>query len=43
MQGTLSGGLLVAVFVAVAAFALLVLVRLARISRPGRPKAGPGD
>ena len=42
MQGMLSGGLLVAVFLAVAATALLVLVRLWRISGPGRPKAGPG-
>lgn len=42
MQGMLSGGLLVSVFLAVAAIALLVLVRLRRISGPGRPKAGPG-
>ncbi len=42
MQGMLSGGLLVAVFLAVAAIALLVLVRLLRISGPGRTKAGPG-
>jgi hypothetical protein len=43
-----SGGLLVAAFAAVAAFALLVLARLVRISGTGRggtgrQKAGPGD
>ena len=41
MQGMLSGGLLAAAFVAVAGAALFVLVRLFRISRPGRPQAGP--
>jgi hypothetical protein len=41
MQGMLSGGLLVAVFLAVAAIALLVLLRLLRISAPGRPEGGP--
>jgi hypothetical protein len=42
MQGMLGGGLLTVVFLAVAAIALLVPVRLARISGPGRrPKAGP--
>jgi hypothetical protein len=43
MQGMVSGGLLVAVFAAVAGVALLALVRLVRISGSGRPKAGPGD
>jgi len=38
----LSGGLLTVVFLVVAAIALLVVVRLFRISGPGRPKAGPG-
>jgi hypothetical protein len=42
MQEMLSGGLVVAVFLAVAAIALLVLVRLFRISGTGRAKAGPG-
>lgn len=42
MQGLLSGGLLVAVFIAVAGTALLVLLRLFRISRPGRDEAGTG-
>jgi hypothetical protein len=37
-----SGGLLAAAFVAVAGAALFVLVRLFRISRPRRPKAGRG-
>ena len=41
MQGMVSGGLLAAAFVAVAGAALFVLVRLFRISRPGRPQAGP--
>lgn len=39
MQGLLSGGLLVAAFTAVAGAALLVLLRLFRISRPGRGEA----
>ena len=43
MQGMLSGGLLVAAFVAVAGFALIVLVRLFRISRPGGGKTRTGD
>ncbi len=43
MQGMVSGGLLVVVFAAAAAFAGLVLVRLFRISGTGRAKAGPGD
>jgi hypothetical protein len=42
MQGVLSGGLLAAVFLALAAIGLWVLVRLLRISGPGRPEAGPG-
>jgi hypothetical protein len=42
MQGILSGGLLTAAFVAVAGFALIVLVLLFRISRPGG-KARTGD
>ncbi len=42
MQGMVSGGLLAAVFVAAAGIALLVLVRLFRISRPGGPKARTG-
>jgi hypothetical protein len=37
MQGMLSGGLLVVAFVAVAGLGLLVVLRLYRISRPGRP------
>src|SRR5215471_13917283 len=43
MQGLLSGGLLTAAFVAVAGFALIVLVRLSRISRPGGGKTRTGD
>jgi hypothetical protein len=48
MQGMVSGGLLVTAFAAVAAFALLVLVRLVRISGTGhggasQPKAAPDD
>jgi hypothetical protein len=39
MQGMLSGGLLTAAFAAVAGFALIVLVRLFRISRPAGGKA----
>jgi hypothetical protein len=39
MQGMLSGGLLVAAFAAVTGLALIVLVRLFRISRPGGRKA----
>ena len=42
MQGMLSGGLLTAAFAAVAGCALIVLVRLFRISRPGGPKARTG-
>jgi len=42
MQGMLSGGLLTAAFAAVAGFALLVLVRLFRIGRPGGRKARAG-
>jgi len=43
MQGMLGGGLLAAAFAAVAGFALVVLVRLFRISRPGGRKARAGD
>jgi hypothetical protein len=43
MEGMLSGGLLTAAFVAVAGFALIVLVLLFRISRPGRGKARSDD
>jgi hypothetical protein len=43
MQGMLSGGLLTASFAAVAGLALIVLVRLLRISRPGGRKARTGD
>jgi hypothetical protein len=39
MQGMLTGGLLVAAFPAVAGAALAVLLRLFRISRPGRGEA----
>ena len=42
MQGMLTGGLLVAAFLAVAGAALAVLLRLFRISRPGRGEAPPG-
>jgi hypothetical protein len=51
MQGMLGGGLLVVAFLAVAAVALVVTVRLFRISQPprgsepggpGQPKAGAG-
>ena len=42
MQGMLSGVLLTAAFAAVAGLALVVLVRLLRISRPGG-KARTGD
>jgi hypothetical protein len=42
MQGLLSGGLLAAVFIAVAGAALVVLLRLFRISRPGRGEARTG-
>lgn len=42
MLGMVSGGLLAAVFAAAAGIALLVLVRLFRISRPGGPKARTG-
>jgi hypothetical protein len=44
MQGIVSGGLLVAAFVAVAGLALVVAARLYRMSRPGQPAgqaAGP--
>jgi hypothetical protein len=43
MQGMLSGGLLVAVFATVAGAALVVLLRLFRISRPGRGEARTSD
>jgi hypothetical protein len=43
MQGMLSGGLLTVGFAAVAGFALIVLVRLSRISRPGGGKTRTGD
>ena len=42
MQGMISGGLLTAAFAAVAGFALVVLVRLFRISRPGGRRARTG-
>ena len=42
MQGMLSGGLLTAVFAVAAAFALVVLVRLFRITPPGGRKARTG-
>ena len=41
MQGIVSGGLLVAAFVAVAGLALLVAARLYRISRTGQLPAQP--
>ena len=43
MLGMLSGGLLVAAFIAVAGAALVMLLRLLRISRPGRGGARTGD
>ena len=43
MLGMLSGGLLVAVFAAAAGAVLVVLLRLFRISRPGRGEARTGD
>jgi hypothetical protein len=42
MQGMLSGGFLTAAFAAVAGFAVVVLVRLFRISRPDARKARTG-
>jgi hypothetical protein len=42
MQGMLSGGLLTVAFAAVAGFALVVLVRLFWVSRPGGRKARSG-
>jgi len=42
MQGMLTGGLLVAAFLAVAGAALAVLPWLFRISRPGRGEARTG-
>jgi hypothetical protein len=42
MQGLLSGGLLAAAFIAVAGAALVVLLRLFRISRPGGGEARTG-
>ena len=42
MLGMLTGGLLVLAFIAVAGAALLVLLRLLRISRPGRDEAHTG-
>ena len=42
MQGLLSGGLLAAVFIAVAGAALVVLLRLFRISGSGRGEAHTG-
>ena len=42
MLGMLTGGLLVAVFLAVAGAALVVLLWLLRISRPGRGEAHTG-
>jgi hypothetical protein len=43
MQGMLTGGLIVAAFLAVAVGTLAVLLRLFRISRPGRGEARTGD
>ena len=43
MQGMLSGVLLTAAFGAAAGFALMVLVRLFRISRPAGRKARTSD
>jgi len=42
MQAMLTGGLLVAAFIAVAGAALAVLLRLLRLSRPGRGEAHTG-
>jgi hypothetical protein len=42
MLGMLTGGLLVAAFAAVAGAALVLVLRLFRISRPGRSEARPG-
>ena len=42
MLGMLTGGLLVAAFLAVAAAAVVVLVWLYRISKPGRGEAHTG-
>jgi len=42
MQGMLTGGLLVAAFIAVAGASLAVLLQLFRISRPGRGEARTG-
>ncbi len=42
MQGILTGGLLVAAFLAVAGAALAVLLRLLRISKPSRGEAHTG-
>jgi hypothetical protein len=42
MQGMLTGGLLVAAFLVVAGAALVVLLRLYRISKPGRGEAHTG-
>jgi len=42
MQGMLTGGLLVAAFIAVAGASLVVLLRLFGISRPGRGEARTG-
>jgi hypothetical protein len=42
MLGMLTGGLLVAAFIAVAGASLAVLLRLFRISRPGREEARTG-
>jgi len=43
MQGILSGGLLVVAFAALAGLALLMAVRLYRISRPGKARTGPEE
>jgi hypothetical protein len=43
MQGLLTGGLLVAAFIAAAGASLVLLLRLLRISKPGRGKARTGD
>ena len=42
MQGIVSGGVLVAAFVAMAGLAVLVAARLYRISRPGQSAGQPG-
>jgi hypothetical protein len=43
MQGIVGGGLLVVAFAAVVGLALLVVLRLYRISRPSRLPGPPGE